>query len=552
MARFPRRKKFAKSSQSQRKSKHTKQKSIISKTVSNQEAEKKKQEEVRQKARRVLEKAEEFLTEKSERMSGSKKDQVDVIMDDLFRLFPDCVEDFNKLKKEEKTKSRARFRRFIAEVKEILGDFSEKGINLENCAIGHIKCNDKAFRLAYNPRDSKWYPESDFEMLEEENKGLVDLRQAHTSFKLRGLPPGTLEASKQKRAMDEDDALRDDESSQDDDPNLERSKEEESAEEDEEMEESGKKRLATVVSKGREEGKEPKQRKLSGSGKKAAKKTPAKESSQRKTKSQSASTAKMSFSGHSTGVTIESIILDEEDDDFMGELEDFGNAIVYDGFGIETTRLITYGSNIHTTIQDETCVKNVAYSLLAYAYVGANLEKLDDRRISDKVGNQLKKKLVNFGVQRKKTSKSTLTLPRIAICYLPAYLALRCTRRNNLQNQTTSTIDVVYKDPVFIAVPEIANMEGYDTFYEEFSKVLEIPSSNESEAEKAKREMRKNVDWKKISQEGYRQDSLNQKFMHTVLSDIQREPSSVNMSYFMRTLKAMVESIDLNRFDDMV
>jgi hypothetical protein len=141
----------------------------------------------------------------------------------------------------------------------------------------------------------------------------------------------------------------------------------------------------------------------------------------------------------------------------------------------------------------------------AYAHIGNNITKLSNKRVDIKVSKEVASLVNRMGVQKKAEKSDSFTLPRLAIAFMPEYLIYRMYLTMGLQNLTTSTVPLEFKDLAFAGCSEIHGMPGYDLFWKEYSSLIVDPG-NETDVED-KDFLSKLSKWKNVATTGYLGDT---------------------------------------------
>lgn len=194
--------------------------------------------------------------------------------------------------------------------------------------------------------------------------------------------------------------------------------------------------------------------------------------------------------------------------DFKNEYCDFDrspeliiihDASQYDGFNPAKVRARFLNGR---TFNDATM--KLIQSFIAYAAIGNNVRKLTIKRVDTNISQALMSTLGNFDIVKKAAQNDSLTLPRIAISFMPEYLIYRTGFHEGLQVQTESTIGVKYQDIVFYGYKSIRDISGYTDFHCEFSKFIYNPKSEEDlNIKKFEKDYAR---WNKVSSAGLRSD----------------------------------------------
>lgn len=140
-----------------------------------------------------------------------------------------------------------------------------------------------------------------------------------------------------------------------------------------------------------------------------------------------------------------------------------------------------------------------------YAHVGNNSSKLGSKRVNLDISRSLMSQLGNLEVVKRATDSRGMTLARAGIAFMPEYLIYRRFITKDLQDQTESTISVVYKDICFYGCDQIRGMPGYTDFHKEFSSFIYKPGKDTPLDDKDFLSSYKK--WNKVSISGYKADS---------------------------------------------
>jgi len=171
--------------------------------------------------------------------------------------------------------------------------------------------------------------------------------------------------------------------------------------------------------------------------------------------------------------------------------------------------------------------KNLFLSFNAYSRIGNNPSKLGHKRIEMVNSKALATHLTSNGIAIRAKDVDTLTLPRLAIAFMPQYLLFRKFCVSQLQDQTSSKLNVVYKDVAFNGCPLINTMPEYDSFNTEFSsyiykKGVEVDIKDEKFLKSIER-------WRKIASKGYAED----KEIHTMMDEaVTRSTGDLRTIYY--------------------
>lgn len=191
------------------------------------------------------------------------------------------------------------------------------------------------------------------------------------------------------------------------------------------------------------------------------------------------------------------------EDDVINMIQLMGKATEYEGFSAEKIRL----KMINNAKTSFVLYKTLGIAFVAYARVGNNVGKLAKKRTDIKMSLELVNSISEMGVVMKADKSDSLTLPRLAIAFMPEYLAFRKSGLIRLESQTGVTLDVEYQDLCFAGCDSINNKKGYPDYYDDFSRKISNGGKgvvdDEKEEKKFKVDLKK---WKDVSEKGYRND----------------------------------------------
>jgi hypothetical protein len=207
------------------------------------------------------------------------------------------------------------------------------------------------------------------------------------------------------------------------------------------------------------------------------------------------------------------IISDE--DKFLEMITLISDATVYEGFSPTKVRSNFIGS--HPDVKNYT--QNLSMIFIAYARIGNNIGKLNQKRVDPVKATELMRAVEALGMKKKAIKSDTLTLPRMAIAFMPEYLVFRKNLMKDLQIQADTTLNVVYQDVAFAGCDQISSMVGYTEFYDQFSRLITNNGKGVAADDKAeKNHIAAQAGWRKVATTGYRQDSLVGSRMVTAMS----------------------------------
>lgn len=198
-------------------------------------------------------------------------------------------------------------------------------------------------------------------------------------------------------------------------------------------------------------------------------------------------------------------------------------AIVYDGYKPSRIR-----SKFIKKHDDKNVVaKDLIMCFSAYAHIGNNITKLQKRRVDVNTGAKLQAAVETMGVKKADRSRYGLTLPRIAIAFMPEYLMFRRFWAKDLQSQTASSINVAYKDVAFAGCAAIRAMAGYPEYHEEFATYIFSGKPNDIADPKDEKFIKNHKQWTKVATTGYSSDAEVHARMTTALNMSEATPGAV-------------------------
>jgi hypothetical protein len=143
------------------------------------------------------------------------------------------------------------------------------------------------------------------------------------------------------------------------------------------------------------------------------------------------------------------------------------DAVKYDGFSPKKLRANFIGNKNNDTI-----ARDLIMCFTAYSSIGNNVNKLQSKRHDLELSRSLVTSLNTLGVKYRTSESNGFTLPRIAISFMPEYVIYRKFFAKDLQNQTSSNLEIPYKDIIFYGCDQIRNMTNYNIFHKEFSAMI--------------------------------------------------------------------------------
>jgi len=174
----------------------------------------------------------------------------------------------------------------------------------------------------------------------------------------------------------------------------------------------------------------------------------------------------------------------------------------YEGFMPEIARNQFY--NIFKNQSSVEFARSLTFVFVAYCNIKNNVGKLGTNRVDLEWSKKLFNVMDKLGIKKKADGKEALTLPRLSIAFMPELLAYRKYIAVNLQQQTESTVDVIYQDLAFNGCPSISGLSGYDVYHKEMSSY--IYESGKETAIDDKKFLSALARWSKVSKMGYKRD----------------------------------------------
>jgi hypothetical protein len=175
-------------------------------------------------------------------------------------------------------------------------------------------------------------------------------------------------------------------------------------------------------------------------------------------------------------------------------------AVKYDGYVPDRIRNLWLDKYIDNHVN----ARNLLYAHTAYAHIGNNIGNLQKRRVDIEKGQKLRTVVEQMGVKKVDRTREGLSLPRLAICFMPEYLIYRKFIAGDLQSQTESNLSPVYKDICFHGCPLIRDMAGYKEFHKEFSTYIYKEEKNVNPEDP--KFLKQYNQWTRVSIQGYTGD----------------------------------------------
>jgi hypothetical protein len=157
----------------------------------------------------------------------------------------------------------------------------------------------------------------------------------------------------------------------------------------------------------------------------------------------------------------------EDENSALKEFNDTFNAIKHSGLNLDKVRANLYlNVRTHYNLKD---IPNIIMKMIgAYVNVGSNIGRLQ-KNVSDSI-TASKLSAIMRKCRITSESNNLLTLPKIALAFMPIVLRIRNVKRNDLQSQS-DLIHVVYQDLSFAGCP-IADKSGFRGYYEDMGLKL--------------------------------------------------------------------------------
>jgi len=208
--------------------------------------------------------------------------------------------------------------------------------------------------------------------------------------------------------------------------------------------------------------------------------------------------------------------------------------VAYEGFSLKKMRRNFFEKTAgkYSVSEDFVSMKALINCFTAYAAIGNNVAKLKHKRTDTTASQALMTTVSSYKVESKASSKDSLTLPRIAIAFMPQYYLYRKFILKEAQNQTSSVIEVVFKDQAFAGCQKISSLGGYQEYYEEFSQMISKENVGKPDAKKQKLDTdaikERNNKWMAISKAGFDSDREIHDLMNTALNSVNTREDAYN------------------------
>lgn len=199
-------------------------------------------------------------------------------------------------------------------------------------------------------------------------------------------------------------------------------------------------------------------------------------------------------------------------DDIISLVRIIDPALKYLGFNPRYMRSVFCGRSNNIDV----LTRDLILIFAGYCHVANNITKLSKKRVNIDVSRKVMSSITAIGIVKKATNKDHMTLPRIAIAFMPEYLIYRKFLVNNLQNQTEADIAVEYKDIIFHGCTEISGKTNYLQFHKEFSALIYKP---DTETDLEDKTFLKNYNrWSKVTKSGYKSDTQIHQHMSNAIN----------------------------------
>lgn len=211
----------------------------------------------------------------------------------------------------------------------------------------------------------------------------------------------------------------------------------------------------------------------------------------------------------------------EDPEEIIKLIEFLDKCVVYEGFKPSLIRNNLY-ENFKDDSQKHEFAKTLTILFVAYCAIGNNKTKLTKKRHNADWAKEVLGVVDKLKISKKARNKQILTLPRIAIAFMPELLIYRKFISQELQEQTSSTISKIYQDLAFKGCPQISAITGYAEFHKEMSSYIYKPSEDTDLNDE---KFLKNYNrWNKIATKGYASDKKMHKRMEKALSFVSMSP----------------------------
>jgi len=187
-------------------------------------------------------------------------------------------------------------------------------------------------------------------------------------------------------------------------------------------------------------------------------------------------------------------------------------SLKYDGFDSKVIRE-EFRKGVKTPVEKS---RKLYVCLATYANIGNNISNLSVNRVDLGVCEKVMKMVEVFGVKKTRVDKHTLTLPRIALSFLPEYLIYRKFIHEDPENKTESTLNPIYQDVQFIGCPTIKAMPGYDEYHIDFSALIYHKDKGVDKTDKGF--LKNYKKWANVAISGYSKDGRTRERMASALS----------------------------------
>jgi hypothetical protein len=181
------------------------------------------------------------------------------------------------------------------------------------------------------------------------------------------------------------------------------------------------------------------------------------------------------------------------------------NSLKYAGFSPSDVRK-KFATNYSNSVS---CARDLCVVFSAYTNVGNRVSKIDSKRSNMGISKKVKQLIVKLKIVQKTDKKDGLTLPRLAISFMPAYLIYR---------KFISSKVPYYEDLCFFGCESIREIDGYSEYHRKFSRLIYKGGKATKGDEKTESEFESDYKrWKSIIITGYDQDTSIHRTMKEAL-----------------------------------
>lgn len=186
-------------------------------------------------------------------------------------------------------------------------------------------------------------------------------------------------------------------------------------------------------------------------------------------------------------------------------------------------------------------VKRLMICFSGYAEVGNSVGKLSTKRKDPEFAQRMAQVLTTLGIKKKAVTSDDLTLPRLAIAFMPLYLLFRIHHRTRVPVKSKSNLPIEHQDICFSGYAPLSGSETYHKFHLEFSSLIYI---KEKGVKLDNPEFLTSVArWRDVSEKGYAAD----KEIHDSMDEIfKMNTTDNNTTYnaFIREYKRVFAQLE--------